>query len=151
MTAEEAAAFLDSQRRAQFASINRDGTPHLVPVNYSLLEGRLAFWADEGSQKVANVRRDPRVTCLVEDGRQISDYRAVQLRGTAEVVDDQDVVQRVGEGFFRHFPPDAIPEAVREATRELGRLRAAVVVTAERVVSWDHTKVPEIRPDDIGR
>src|SRR2546423_12414349 len=151
MTDDEVAAFLDEQRRAHFATINADGTPHVVPVNYALIDGKLAFWGDPGSQKVANIRRDPRVTYLVEAGDRIDAYKGVQIRGRADVVDDEDVVQAVGDGFFRNLPPGIITDEIRQATRELGLKRVAVAVTPEKVISWDHTKMPGIRAEDVGR
>src|SRR5437899_2702634 len=96
MTDDETEAFLDSGRRAQVATVNRDGSPHLVPLSYLFLDGDLAFWTDGDSQKVANLRRDPRVTVLVEEGGRFEEFRAVQVRGTAEVVDDYDTSHRAG-------------------------------------------------------
>ena len=39
MTQDEVAAFLGAERRAHVATINADGTPHLVPLTYVLLDG----------------------------------------------------------------------------------------------------------------
>ena len=60
MSEAEVAAFLEAERRALVATINADGTPHLVPLTYVVLEGRLTFWTDPRSLKVVNLRRDPR-------------------------------------------------------------------------------------------
>jgi PPOX class probable F420-dependent enzyme len=151
MTDEEVVAYVREQRRMQFGSLNRDGSIHLVPINHSFLGDEIAFWADALSQKVVNVRRDPRVTLLMEDGDRMDNYRGVQIRGTARIVEDQESVQAVGDGYFRGFPEGVIPEAVREATRSVGQQRVAVVVTPGRVASWDHSKFPGISALDVGR
>lgn len=152
MAEDEVAAFLDEGRRVQVATINADGTPHLVPLSYVVLDGRLTLWTDHRSRKVANLRRDPRLTCLVEQGSGFSDYRAVQLTGRAELVDDPDASLRTGVALFeRYSPPGADPEGRRTAVADLLSERVAVVVTPERVVSWDHRKLADVRPKDVGR
>ncbi len=152
MAEDEVAAFLDEGRRAQVATINADGTPHLVPLSYVVLDGRLTLWTDPRSRKVVNLRRDPRLTCLVEQGSGFADFRAVQLTGWAELVDDPDASLRTGVALFeRYSPQGADPERLRAAAVDLVSERVAVVVTPERVVSWDHRKLAGARPKDVGR
>ena len=66
MTDDEVAEFLTTERTLQVASIGPDGAPHLVPMWFALIDGRVAMWTYAKSQKAANLRRDPRLTCLVE-------------------------------------------------------------------------------------
>jgi nitroimidazol reductase NimA-like FMN-containing flavoprotein (pyridoxamine 5'-phosphate oxidase superfamily) len=68
MSPEEVQAFLDGERTLQVASINRDGTPHHVAMWYARHDGELAFWTYGKSQKVQNLRRDPRITVMAESG-----------------------------------------------------------------------------------
>ena len=48
---------------------------------YALLDGRIAFWTYRTSQKARNLARDPRLTCLVEDGEDYFELRGVQVAG----------------------------------------------------------------------
>jgi nitroimidazol reductase NimA-like FMN-containing flavoprotein (pyridoxamine 5'-phosphate oxidase superfamily) len=68
MTAADVAAMLARSHKLQLATINRDGTPHLVTMFYVMLDGHITFWTYRSSQKARNLARDPRVTCLVETG-----------------------------------------------------------------------------------
>src|SRR5580765_7381974 len=88
MTDEEVAAFLDEGRRVHVATHGPGESMHLVPLSYVMIDGNLTLWTDGDSQKVTNLRRDPRVTCLVETGERFEVMRAVQIQGRAEVVDD---------------------------------------------------------------
>ena len=150
MSQAEVAAFLGAERRAQVATINADGTPHLVPLTYVVLDGRMTFWTDPRSHKVVNLRRDPRMTCLVEAGADFAEFRAVQLTGRAELTDDRESSLRVGLALFERArgPLDDEQRAVVEG---LADDRVGVTLEAERVVTWDHRKLPEVRPTDIGR
>ena len=65
MSDAEIAEFLAPPRNLQVATINRDGTPHLVTMYYAVIDDRIAFWTYRKSQKVMNLRRDPRITVLL--------------------------------------------------------------------------------------
>src|SRR5258708_12436663 len=68
MNDEEIRAFLEEQRTVQVASIDHDGWPHLVAMWYRLINDEVVFWTYAKSQKAVNLRRDARLTCLVEAG-----------------------------------------------------------------------------------
>ncbi|HSS11973.1 MAG TPA: pyridoxamine 5'-phosphate oxidase family protein, partial [Acidimicrobiales bacterium] len=103
MTDAEVRNFLDEQRTLQVASINKDGTPHLVAMWYGFIDDDIVFWTYGRSQKVANLRRDPRLTCLVESGRKYEELKGVAITGIGEVSDDRDYVQRVGAAVFPRY------------------------------------------------
>jgi PPOX class probable F420-dependent enzyme len=98
MTAAEPAAQLAESHKLQLATINRDGTPHLVTMFYVMLGGRIAFWTYRSSQKARNLARDPRVTCLVETGEEYFELRGVQVVGTARGIEDPAGVLEIGRG-----------------------------------------------------
>jgi PPOX class probable F420-dependent enzyme len=140
MTAAEAEAFLARGRKLQLATINPDGTPHLVTMYYALDGGRITFWTYRSSQKARNLARDPRVTCLVEDGEQYFDLRGVQVRGRVRLVDDPARVREIGRGVAAAM---AGPEAgsLDGYVEHAARKRVGYIVEPERVSSWDHSKL----------
>lgn len=150
MSDDEVRAFLDAGRRVQVATINPDGTPHLVPMSYALVDGRLALWTDPRSKKVANLRRDPRLSCLVEEGTRFADYRGVQLSGRAELLDDPETSLRMGLALYERYG-GPLTDQLREAAASLAPERVMIAVVATRVVSWDHRKVADLRPSQVGR
>src|SRR5262245_33944663 len=149
MSDEEVAAFLQRCWRGQLATIDTDGTPHVVPMSYVVLDDCITVWTDPQSRKVTNLRRDPRVTCLVEEGNVFAEFRAVQLSGRGAVHDDPETSRRVGLALFERSSGE-LDDAVRATVAGLVPTRVAVTVHAERVVSWDHGKLPGVRPDEIG-
>src|SRR5262245_63288970 len=97
MSDDEVRGLLDECRRMQMATLNPDGTSHLVPMAYMWFDGHLALWTDPASRKVQNLRRDPLITCLVETGDLFDELRAEQLVGRAEIVDGPEGSIRAGE------------------------------------------------------
>ena len=145
MTEQEVAGTLAEFRKLQLATINRDGTPHLVTMYYAMLDGRIAFWTYRSSQKARNLARDPRLTCLVETGNQYFDLRGVQVQGVAECVEDPDVVREIGRriaaGMGDLTPPGSGSDALEEYVAQAARKRVGFIVEPRRISSWDHSKL----------
>ena len=149
MTDAEIAALLAETTKAQVATINLDGSVHLVPMSFVVIEDRVTFWTDPGSRKVANLRRDPRISFLVEMGDEFSSFRAVQVAGTAGLSSDPETSRAVGEALFaRSVGP--LSDDLKAYVAGLADQRVAVTVEPVRVVSWDHRKLSRARPDQVG-
>ncbi|WP_435827280.1 pyridoxamine 5'-phosphate oxidase family protein [Actinoplanes philippinensis] len=140
MTGDEVGALLAYQRKVQIATINPDGTPHLVTMFFAAAGGRIAFWTYRASQKARNLARDPRLTCLVEDGEDYFELRGVQVNGTVTVIADLPGVTGVGRLIAARMPD--IPAGALDAyVDHAARKRTAYLVEPVRVTSWDHRKL----------
>lgn len=150
MDDDEVKAHLDACYRMQVAPLDADGTPHLVPLAYMWFDGALALWTDPESRKVRNLRRDPRITCLIETGDGPHEFRAVQIVGRAEVIDDADTSRRAGEALSTRYGGPLDDES-RAWVESLVPVRVTVLVRPERIVSWDHRKLAGVGLEDLGR
>jgi PPOX class probable F420-dependent enzyme len=140
MSDEEIHAFLEQERTLQVATIDHDGFPHLVAMWYVLINDEVVFWTYARSQKAVNLRRDPRLTCLVEAGEKYQELRGVQIKGRAVISDDLETVQRVGEAIFgRYMGP--LDENTRQMVAAQAPKRVIVFVKPVEIVSWDHRKL----------
>ena len=141
MTSHEMHAFLDEGRDLQVASINADGTPHLVTMWY-LRDGEdLLFWTYAKSQKVVNVRRDPRATVLVATGEKYEELKGVSINGSTSVIDDLDEVLAFGEKVYEKYWGPIDNDLVRDGVRMMGAKRVVIRVTPVKTTSWDHSKL----------
>ena len=141
MTEEEVDAFLAERHTMDVATIGADGRPHLVAMWYGFFaDGGLGFWTYGRSQKIVNLRRDPRLTCLVEAGDEYAQLRGVELVCNGTVVDDREEVLDVGASVFDRYSGPYSPEA-RPLLEQMGAKRAAVRIEVLDVVSWDHRKL----------
>lgn len=142
MTTAEVESFLAAGRDLQVASINADGTPHLVTMWYVVRDGEIAFWTYGKSQKVVNLRRDPRLTVLVATGEAYEELRGVSVSGRAEIVEELDDVLGYGlEIFTKYWGGGVEDELVRAGVEAQARKRVVVRVVADQTVSWDHSKL----------
>jgi len=141
MTDDEAESFLDEQRTMAVATIGRDGFAHVVAMWYVLLDGKLAFWTYAKSQKAVNLRRDHRVTCLVESGEAYDELRGVQIKGRATLIDDPAEVLRLGETIWERYAGGPLNEAMRQMVAAQARKRIGVIVEPVETATWDHRKL----------
>jgi PPOX class probable F420-dependent enzyme len=142
MSTEEIDDFLHGRRVMNIATHNHDGSIHLVAMWYGFTaDGRPAFETFSKSQKVQNLRRDTRITALVEDGDVYEQLRGVELVGTAEVTEDPDVLMPIARSVVERYIEGTKPEDIDAVAAMMARNRSAVVLDVDRIVSWDHTKL----------
>lgn len=140
LTDAEVEEFLREPLHLHVATIARDGRPHLVTLWYGLVEGSMVLWTYARSQKVVNLRRDPRVTCLAESGRSYDELKGVELIGRGVVLEDREAVLAAGRSVFDRYQ-GPYTEADRPRLEKMSAKRVAVRIEVERVVSWDHAKM----------
>ncbi len=146
MTDAEILEFLGASRNLQVATVGKDGWPHVAPMWYTLRDGNVVFRSFTKSQKIVNLRRDPRLTVLAEDGVAYEELRGVMIKGKAELVDDPAYVLEIYGDLTGRYP--MVPggqrltgEALEAAFGRFATKNTAVIVHPERTVTWDHTKL----------
>ncbi|MHB8671939.1 MAG: PPOX class F420-dependent oxidoreductase [Acidimicrobiales bacterium] len=141
MSEAEVSEFLDGRHTMSVATIGPDGHVHLVAMWYGFLEGAPAFETKAKSQKVLNLRRDSRLTALVEDGNSYEVLRGVELVGTGEIIEDFDRMWPLGVSVFERYQGGVYTEEMRPFVETMLSKRVVVKLHVERVVSWDHRKL----------
>jgi PPOX class probable F420-dependent enzyme len=147
MTPDEIDAFLVEPHSMNIATYNHDGTIHLVAMWYGIVGGSLSAGGAIGfetfakSQKVLNLRRDPRITALVEDGTTYDSLRGVELVGEAEVLEDDELLMDIARSVIRKHQPEVGAGDIDAVAEMMVRKRVAVRFTPTRIVSWDHNKL----------
>lgn len=143
MMPDEVDAFLQEERVCRVASIGADGSPHNTPL-WFVWDGA-ALWLNSvvKSQRWRDLERDPRVSVVVDAGRDYRELRGVELRGRAISVGDTprsagpDEILEVPESLFARkyqggdqFQPD-------------GR-HGWLCVEPAKTVSWDFRKLSDV-------
>lgn len=143
MTTAEQREFLHPTGKMALSTIGPDGHIHTTALFYALLDDQVAFLAKRKSQKVVNVLRDSRVTCMREDGEKYYDLRGLTLIGDGEVREDRETLWAVGEYLYRtrHYGPADTPADIERIVERSIHNRAVIVVHPQRVISWDHRKL----------
>lgn len=140
MTDDELGEFLNGRHTMNVATLNHDGTIHLVAMWYGMDGTSPVFWTYRKAQKIKNLERDPRITCLVETGDIYEELKGVELVGTAEIITDRDEIMELGEMVAARYT-GPVTEESRPFIQAVGEKRYAVRVIVDRTVSWDHSKL----------
>jgi nitroimidazol reductase NimA-like FMN-containing flavoprotein (pyridoxamine 5'-phosphate oxidase superfamily) len=141
LTPEEQAKFLKEQQKCAFATLDKNGFPHMVAMNYAAKDGVIYMTSYGKAQKVVNVRRNPKVGVMVEAGKRYAELRGVMIRGYCEIIDHPQQVEAIArmvagrpggpEGTLR--PTALNPEVLKK--------RVIMKVTPEKIATWDHSKL----------
>src|SRR6187549_2864078 len=129
MSDDEIATFLEQSRTATMATIGPNGMPHLVAMWYGLIDGMIYFETKGKSQKVQNLRRDPRIVVSVEAGLSYDQLRGVSIEGNAVLIEDTESDEYWAAGislFERYHGPYS--EEMRPFVEMMMNKRAAVRV-----------------------
>jgi len=148
MSEAEVDTFLTQQRSSTVATIGPQGQVNLVAMWYAWHEGHVWVETKAKSQKVVNLRRDPRMSFLVETGHTYDQLRGVALEGTGVVVEDADVVWDICVQVFERCNAP-YTEEMRPLVELMARNRVVVRLDADRVRSWDHRKLG-LDPIELG-
>lgn len=140
----EVADFVTAGRTLVLATLGPDGAPDPVPMWYVVDDaGAVLMRTYRKSQKVANLRRDPRVAALVEAGERYAELRGVQLSGSIELVEDDDLVADVMVALLQKYEglADEHVVAARAAALQRAPKQVAMRLHVDSVASWDHRKL----------
>jgi len=142
MTDEALTDFLAANMKVQVATIGPDGTPHLSTLFYVMDNGNLAFWTYGRSQKIVNLRRDPRITCLVEDGEDYFELRGATITGKARLIEEYDELVDLGGRVATVMAHgEDLGEFGDQIVAQQARKRVGVIVEPDRIATWDHRKM----------
>ncbi|MGW5120110.1 pyridoxamine 5'-phosphate oxidase family protein [Streptomyces noursei] len=141
MTPTELDAFLAAQRTCRVATVGPDGTPHVGALWFVWDGTALWLYSITRSKRWAQLRKDPRIAVVVDDGQEYGELRGVELTGRAERVGE---APRTGEPCPELEAPE---RSFAEKNFGLAQMphdgrHAWLRLTPESVVSWDFRKIP---------
>lgn len=83
-------AFLEAHRSAAMVTLRQDGTPHAVQVGVAVVDGALWSSGTAGRARTRHLRRDPRATLFVFDGRR----SYLTLEAVVTILDGPDAAEQ---------------------------------------------------------
>lgn len=140
MSEAEIADFVTKSRTGTLATVGPDGQPHLTAMWYAVIDGEIWLETKAKSQKAVNLKRDPRMSFLLEDGHTYDTLRGVSFEGVAEIADDSDTLFRVGVSVWERYTGPYSDE-MKPMVDQMMNKRIGVRIVSRRTRSWDHRKL----------
>lgn len=146
MSSEEIDLLMTQESRIRIATVGPADSINLTPMTFGWAGGKVYIFGR--GQKIANLRRNPVTTILVDVGEAWRELQGVMMQGTSRVLEsiddeaaDPDLNEarlNIGEKSGLKQAGDTIPYGASAA----GRSRRWIVFTPEHVVSWNNERLP---------
>ncbi len=155
MSREEAEAFLHEGMRENWtmflATNGPGGYPHIVSMGWVYMDGRVFFQTYGRSQKVLNLRRDPKAAVILEavfpGGFEHRKLRGLMIRGVCEIDENPGQVVKVlramwDNGAARNRSVGAQPQTeLLDFVAQRAKKRVVISFIPHKWASWDHGKL----------
>jgi PPOX class probable F420-dependent enzyme len=134
---------LDARLIANLATLNKDGSIHLVGM-WFLWEGESVLFPTSGvTRKARNLERDARATVMIDDSRGGFDLRGITLTGRAEIVRGEEALAVNRRIHLKYLTEQG--RGLEVVDRYLATDDVTIRFVPERVSSWN------LRDTDQGR
>ncbi|MGI9284440.1 MAG: pyridoxamine 5'-phosphate oxidase family protein [Pseudomonadales bacterium] len=141
MSEEEMWDFIETQKNIQVCTLNKDGSPHLTVMWFAIEEKTIVLETFTKAQKIVNLKRNPKMAVLLEDGEKYEELRGVSINCEAELIDDYETVHALHVDVVVRNQPGVTTEQAEEFTREMSKKKTVIRVRPQKVMSWDHRKL----------
>jgi PPOX class probable F420-dependent enzyme len=144
LSVDEAWETLEGAHTGVLTTLRADGVPISLPVWFVVLDRRIYVSGPAHTKKFARIEHDPRVSFLVESGQRWVDLLGVHLTGTAQIVDDAELLERVATALADKYgryrtPRDQMPDATRARYETV--LKTIGVIADDRILSWENARL----------
>lgn len=150
---EQIDELMTSQWNLRIATRGPGERINLTPMWFGWAGGRIYIYGR--GQKIANLRRDPACSIIVDRNEKFPELQAVMIQGKGRVLEDADAeaadphlaearvqMGRKYNGGHGREPAEDPPPNTSTAG---GRGRRWIVVEPDRVVTWDNFKLGRLR------
>src|SRR5438132_6043234 len=138
LSPDEQAAFFRERKKAALATLDKDGYPHVVAMNFLAKDGAFYMTSYGKAQKVVNVRRNPKVALMIEAGDAYSELRGVMVRGRCEIIEGAEAVRAA---FAAMAEARGTTPSRPSGPGDSAPKRVVLKIIPEKITSWDHSKL----------
>ena len=125
---EKIIEFLSSQQTGRISSIDEDGYPQIIPMNFVFISDAIYMHSHVRGEKLDNIRRDQKVGFEVDKNLEFlpsyfSDptdasladtlYISVVIKGNASIVSDKEEKTTALNGLMKKYQPEGGYESIK--------------------------------------
>jgi len=136
LSGSEIDELLDARLIGNLASINPNGTVHLVAMWFRREGDAILFPTSHHTRKARNLRRHPHATAMIDRSRAGLDLRGVQIKGQVELVEGTQARELNRSIHERYITPEGLVEAAVAAYLSEGD-DVTIRLSIERISTWN--------------
>ena len=144
LSEEEISEYLMKSRTMILVSNGKDGYPHAMPMWYAIDDKKCIYMTTfRKSQKVKNLRKDPKAALLIESGDAYQELKSLIIYTNVELIEEVEAVKDILEqiALQRGDMQENANEDIREGMLKTAEKRIGMKFKPKRIVSWDHSKL----------
>lgn len=151
MSSEELDELMTTSWNMRIATVGPSGRINVTPLWFGWTAGRVYFYGR--GQKIANLRRSPVCTVLVDRNERFPELQGAMFQGRATVLENaeqedadahlEDVRWLMGSKYSGGHGETPNAEPVRYPLTASGRSARWVVFEPSRLITWDNHKLPK--------
>src|SRR3972149_6369569 len=125
--------FLKSQKILSFATKDKRGMPHIVPVWYLYKEGIFYVGTNTSTKKAKNVKKNPKVSFCVDSGIR-SPIFGVMGRGVAKLILNKKIVSSITKKILLRYFSSLNNNSAQEL---LAQTDCIIKITPKKITVWE--------------
>ena len=135
--------FLEKGHTGILTSLRADGWPVTLPIWYATVDGRVYVRTPSKTRKVTRIRKDDRVSFVVESGKAWKELKSVVITGRAVIVEDEDELAQVDRALGEKYEGFGVPKAAPKATSKhySGGSTVIRIDPVQPPLTWDNAKI----------
>ena len=106
--------FLKKQKILHLATVDKTGTPHIVPVWYMYSAKKIYIGTNTKTEKAKNIKTHKKVSFCVDVGVNSPSIFGVMGQGTAKLIKDTDTVSRLAKRILLRYFKDLKNKSAQE-------------------------------------
>ena len=144
LSEEEISEYLIKSRTMILVSNGKDGYPHPMPMWYAIDDKKCIYMTTfRKSQKVKNLRKDPKAALLIESGDAYQELKSLIIYTNVELIEEVEAIKDILEqiALQRGDMQEDANEDIREGMLKTAEKRIGMKFKPKKIVSWDHSKL----------
>ncbi len=127
--------FLKSQKVLRLATIDKNQTPHIIPVWYMYNRKKFYIGTNTNTQKVKNVKNNKKISFCVDVGINSPNIYGVMGKGEAKIILEKPKIKKIAEKILLRY----FESLENESTKELLRDTDCIIeITPKKISTWSY-------------
>ncbi|MGI9565909.1 MAG: pyridoxamine 5'-phosphate oxidase family protein [Nitrosopumilus sp.] len=127
--------FLKSQKVLRFATIDKNKTPHIVPVWYIYSRKKIYIGTNKETKKARNARKNKRVSFCVDVGVNAPNIYGVMGQGNANLILEKSKVKTIAKRILLRYFSTLENKSAKELLNDTDCI---IEITPEKFNVWNY-------------
>ena len=127
--------FLKSQKILRLATIDKNQSPHIVPVWYMYNRKKFYIGTNTNTQKVKNIKNNKKISFCIDVGINSPDIYGVMGKGEAELIVEKSKVKKNAEKILLRYFKSLENKSAKELLQDTNCI---IEIIPKKISTWSY-------------